>query len=350
MAGMLHKNNRCRNSCAVLVIMSALVLFLLPATKLHAQIVTGKLSGSYQVRHNDRRVPNHFRGYIVFLSMNGDHFKPVVSGRAEGCKNREASPLEPLYSWSSRNNVFLSLNGNFIDPEREYKPGDCRTIIGPLKANYEVIAGLPSRPDGKGNPALWFDRRNYPMISMIDGKSFKQASNVISGQWRARADQPINGTLLIDKGIIKADSALPVSGEAAPRTAAGLTKDGKILILIMIEGRLPDVQGITLPALAEILKSYGAWNAVNFDGGGSSTMEYVPPANFPVKETPALYNIVRNAGLDTTPSDSLQFSFQQLDPRLPFASTAVNQVGGKNTVKNRLYRPLNVFWGFRIKK
>ncbi len=347
---MLSRNNHNCQSRFALLLTFVFVYFTIPVTRLRAQIVTGRLHGTYNFLHNGDRVTNHFSGYIVLLSMSGNHFKPVVSGQSEGCSNRDASPLEPLYSWSAKNHVFLSLNGNFIEPEREYKPSDCQAIIGPLKRNNKVIVGLPARPDGRGNPALWFDKKDNPAISMINGLSFKRASNVISGQWRAHADKPINGTLLIDNGIIKADSALPVPNEAAPRTAAGLTKDGKILILLMIEGRLPDVQGITLPALAEVLKSYGAWNAVNFDGGGSSTMEYVPPVNLTVKETPELYNIVRNAGLDTTPSDSLQFSFQQLDPRLPFANTAVNRVGGKTIVKNRLYRPLNVFWGFRIKK
>ena len=347
---MLKSKNSCNQHSHVHLCFAWMIVFLLLIVgSLHAQIITGKLAGTYQQKHNGVVVTNHFRGYIVLLSMSVHDLVPVVSKRHRGCTNKHASPLEPLYNWSAKNHTFLALNGNFIEPEKEYRPGDCQPIIGPLKSDNQVIVGLPSRPDGKGNPALWFDRKSRPNISMITNKMFQQASNVISGQWRPHINRPVNGSLLINNGVIEASSALPVPDEAAPRTAAGLTKNGNVLILIMIEGRLPGIEGITLPALAQLLKSYGAWNAVNFDGGGSSTIEYTPPHNMPVKELPELYRLIRNAGSVTSTEDSLTVNFQQLDSRLPFASTAINQVSSKSNVHNRFYRPLNVFWGFRIK-
>ncbi len=58
----------------------------------------------------------------------------------------------------------------------------------------------------------------------------------------------------------------------APRTAVGITKDGGVL-LVVIDGRNPAVSmGLTLQELAELLLDLGAYNAVNLDGGGSSTM------------------------------------------------------------------------------
>lgn len=57
------------------------------------------------------------------------------------------------------------------------------------------------------------------------------------------------------------------------RTAAGVTKDGETLYLVVADGRRKDVPGVTLGQL-------GAWmadrlevcSAINLDGGGSSTM------------------------------------------------------------------------------
>ncbi len=348
---MLNNKIICGLHCCIRSCFAWVIVFLFFAvSSSHAQIVTGKLVGTYRQQHNGVEVTNHFRGYIVLLSMSGHDFVPVVSSLQKGCTDKQASPLEPLYSWSAKNHTFLALNGNFIEPEREYKPGDCQPIIGPLKSNNKVVVGLPSRPDGKGNPALWFDRTYNPKISMLTNQTFRRASNVISGQWRPHINQPVNGSLLINNGVNEPDSALPVPDEAAPRTAAGLTKDGNILILVMIEGRMPGIEGITLPALSQLLKSYGAWNAVNFDGGGSSTMEYIPPHNLQVKESPELYHLIRNAGSILSTDYSLTVTFQQLDSRLPFASTAVNQAGSTSKVHNQLYRPLNVFWGFRIRK
>lgn len=57
----------------------------------------------------------------------------------------------------------------------------------------------------------------------------------------------------------------------APRTAVGLTKDGKI-ILMVVDGRSSLSSGFTLLELANELRSKGVVDAMNFDGGGSSEM------------------------------------------------------------------------------
>ncbi|HHV63262.1 MAG TPA: AMIN domain-containing protein [Firmicutes bacterium] len=58
----------------------------------------------------------------------------------------------------------------------------------------------------------------------------------------------------------------------APRTAVGITGDGHLL-LVTVSGRRPDISiGMTLDELAEFMVQQGAVDAMNFDGGGSSTM------------------------------------------------------------------------------
>jgi hypothetical protein len=57
-----------------------------------------------------------------------------------------------------------------------------------------------------------------------------------------------------------------------PRTAVGATQDGHTLIIATVDGRQSLSQGVTIPDLALILKRYGAWNAINLDGGGSTAM------------------------------------------------------------------------------
>jgi exopolysaccharide biosynthesis protein len=58
-----------------------------------------------------------------------------------------------------------------------------------------------------------------------------------------------------------------------PRTAIGQKKDGSILMLV-IDGRKGVKLGASLQDVQEILVQYGAWNAINLDGGSSSTMYY----------------------------------------------------------------------------
>ena len=57
-----------------------------------------------------------------------------------------------------------------------------------------------------------------------------------------------------------------------PRTAVAKLKDGKFL-MITVDGRQPGVSvGMNLQELAEYLLSLGATDAMNLDGGGSTTM------------------------------------------------------------------------------
>ncbi|MGW1776097.1 phosphodiester glycosidase family protein [Streptomyces sp. NPDC002104] len=58
----------------------------------------------------------------------------------------------------------------------------------------------------------------------------------------------------------------------APRTVAGITEDGALL-LVTIDGRNPGVDaGATLAEAAELMASLGAQDAIGLDGGGSTTM------------------------------------------------------------------------------
>ena len=57
-----------------------------------------------------------------------------------------------------------------------------------------------------------------------------------------------------------------------PRTAIGRLSDGRILLLT-VDGRQPTLSsGMSLVMLAKLLEDYGAIEALNLDGGGSTTM------------------------------------------------------------------------------
>ena len=57
-----------------------------------------------------------------------------------------------------------------------------------------------------------------------------------------------------------------------PRTAAGVSQDGSTLYLVTVDGRRPTDAGMTLTELAKVMMQLGAHEAMNFDGGGSTTM------------------------------------------------------------------------------
>lgn len=57
----------------------------------------------------------------------------------------------------------------------------------------------------------------------------------------------------------------------APRTAIGQRKDGIVLFLV-VDGRSSSSIGVDMDELINIFEKYGAYNAANLDGGGSSVM------------------------------------------------------------------------------
>ncbi len=63
-----------------------------------------------------------------------------------------------------------------------------------------------------------------------------------------------------------------------PRTAVGIANGGKRLLLVVVDGRQAGYSdGMTLREMANLLLALGARDALNLDGGGSTTMVYADP-------------------------------------------------------------------------
>ena len=78
--------------------------------------------------------------------------------------------------------------------------------------------------------------------------------------------------------MILTDGVIAQSGywnEIHPRTGFGVSQTRDTTLMIVIDGRGVST-GCTTKVMAEILQHYGAYNAVNWDGGGSSCL-YVRP-------------------------------------------------------------------------
>ena len=73
---------------------------------------------------------------------------------------------------------------------------------------------------------------------------------------------------LIDEGIVKVVD----DRELHPRTAIGIDRDLHRILLLVIDGRQQFSRGYTMVELAEMMMELGADEALNLDGGGSSTM------------------------------------------------------------------------------
>jgi muramoyltetrapeptide carboxypeptidase len=95
--------------------------------------------------------------------------------------------------------------------------------------------------------------------------------------WGEAADAVAGGPLLLAGGVPLADAAVESFSRVFclarhPRTALGVRADGALLLLV-VDGRDPARSvGMSLPELTALLVELGAVDAINLDGGGSTTM------------------------------------------------------------------------------
>lgn len=85
------------------------------------------------------------------------------------------------------------------------------------------------------------------------------------------------GAILVKDGVIPSKFSHVIYG-VQPRTAIGFTKDKKTLIMVAVDGRQTISRGLTMQEMAKLMKDLGAYNALNLDGGGSTTMVVRPLA------------------------------------------------------------------------
>ena len=100
--------------------------------------------------------------------------------------------------------------------------------------------------------------------------------DISSAQFWEYSDALGAGPILFAEGLSRVSSDEEVFFDTSipnvhPRTAIGYTEEGELLLLV-IDGRQNESRGVNLNELAQIMKDIGAVEALNLDGGGSSSI------------------------------------------------------------------------------
>ncbi|MGZ8937794.1 MAG: phosphodiester glycosidase family protein [Limisphaerales bacterium] len=166
-----------------------------------------------------------------------------------------------------RTGAQVALNANFFHPFHSKSPWDFYPRAGDPVAvlGIAACAGVTYSTQAWAGATIYFQQDNRVQI----GGTVSNVWNAIAGdQWLVRG-----GT-----NLAKADAFA-----VYPRAAVGLNEAGDELILAVADGKQPGFsEGMTLPELAELLKSRGAHDAVNLDGGGSVTLVAADSSGKPV--------------------------------------------------------------------
>ena len=148
------------------------------------------------------------------------------------------------------NHCQLVINATPFDPVDDL-PGAPRDILGLSISKGDVY----SKEHGE-HGALLITRKNKATIGEPPF-DLKNAYNAVAGYFP-----------LLSKGEL-----LGVDEKRHPRTAVGVSQDGRYLYMLVVDGRQPGHSvGATTRETAIWMKQLGAYDALNLDGGGSSVM------------------------------------------------------------------------------
>lgn len=164
---------------------------------------------------------------------------------------------ESITTVAKRENAIIAMNaGGFYDPDWN---SNGALPHGTVISNGKVVSDYEDARVGGG--FICFTKEN----KLILGKMTKEEALA-----KGCRDAVEFGPYLIVNGkssFIKGNGGWGI----APRTAIGQRKDGIVLMLV-INGRIPSSIGADLVDLTEIMENYGAYNAANLDGGSSSEL------------------------------------------------------------------------------
>ena len=156
--------------------------------------------------------------------------------------------------------VQIAINGDGFFPWWSHSPvdyyprvGDPVTPLGFTASNGKVYAdGLQNE---EPEPTLYISRRNELTFNLEPNR--------------------IHHALSGDRMLIQGGEIVPGLDDSIlhPRTAIGVNRNGRYVILVVVDGRQPFYSaGATYQELAELLKDFDAHFAMALDGGGSSTL------------------------------------------------------------------------------
>jgi exopolysaccharide biosynthesis protein len=121
----------------------------------------------------------------------------------------------------------------------------------------------------------WIRNSNLNGAILIRSSEEIYIGKIMSNSWfdshSEYEDILVTGPLLVEKGTLSNMPKTSLVTNTHPRTAIG-TRNCRKIIIVTIDGRAAEAAGMTLEELAEMMMLLKCKDAINLDGGGSTTM------------------------------------------------------------------------------
>lgn len=200
----------------------------------------------------ERDQPRPIRGVVARIDLSQPGLEIVTTPAAE---RDDAETLGLRTStFVRRSGALVAVNAAPFAPVRAFE-NQPHTVVG-----WHIHDGRVVSP-GAGQATLVFNR-----AGRADVVRLQAGADVADIRWAVSGF----GEVIID-GEVAGDD-----GPLHPRTGAGVSRDGRTLWLMVVDGRQAGYsEGVTTAGLGRLLLEQGAWQGINLDGGGTTTMAVV---------------------------------------------------------------------------
>lgn len=194
-------------------------------------------------------VDGSMHAYVVRIDLREDSIRLIAS-------NREDRGLR-LKDFAEKHGAIVAMNADFFSKEL-------------------VPIGLAIGPCGTwANTA---DTKREGVVALGDEKVEIYEPSHVMTEPPSWVESAVSGWPMLVREC-KALTAKELPGSDAftraphPRTAIGVNRSGRLLYLVVADGRREGVPGLTLAQLARFMREeLGVCRAINLDGGGSSEL------------------------------------------------------------------------------
>ena len=167
------------------------------------------------------------------------------------------------------NGLQIAINANFFDSNGYYVPaGTPMDVYG-----LQICQGIEVSPQQTASHA-------YTIAFSTNNQSSYYTN------WPIKSNQGIYTAVAGNKPLVVAgkNAISRNDNDRDPRTAFGISQDGRYLYLLGIDGRQPGYSsGSSDYETAQWMLLLGAYNAINMDGGGSTTLVMEDSTKIPIR-------------------------------------------------------------------
>jgi hypothetical protein len=203
------------------------------------------------------------QAYIVRVDLTAPGVSFTTTPGAPGTTPNAGTSPEVMTQTTSQ---FLQSTGAQVAINANFFSCPCVTNA----SNSEYLLGLEIS-NGK---LVSSDQSNYSSLLLTQNNQASLVAGGSVGNTSGIYNAVSGGGFVLRNGVDVVNGSIPGDPlNPNPRSVAGLSQNGEYLYLMAIDGRQAGYSvGVTQAEEADLMSALGAWNAINFDGGGSTAL------------------------------------------------------------------------------